>query len=83
MGITIDPLNGDLLVANQGNNNLVEIALNDGHAYVAGQKVLDNTPVNPQTGAGSALFGVYAMNNNGQLEVFFTDDNTNTLDVLK
>lgn len=83
VGITIDPLNGDLLVANQGNNNLVEIALNDGHAYVAGQKVLDNTPVNPQTGAGSALFGVYALVNNGQLEVFFTDDNTNTLDVLK
>lgn len=83
VGITLDPLNGDLLVANQGNNNLVEIALNNGHAYVAGQKVLDNTPVNPQTGAGSALFGVYAMNNNGQLEVFFTDDNTNTLDVLK
>ena len=83
VGITIDPLNGDLLVANQGNNNLVEIALNNGHAYAAGQTVLDNTLVNPQTGAGSALFGVYAMQNAGQLEVFFTDDNTNTLDVLK
>ncbi|WP_020375369.1 hypothetical protein [Sulfobacillus thermosulfidooxidans] len=83
VGITWDPLNGDLLVVNQGNNNLVEIDLNNGHAFVAGQKVLDNTPVNPQTGAGSALFGVYAMNNNGQLNVFFTDDNTNTLDVLK
>lgn len=83
VGITLDPLNGDLLVVNQGNNNLVEIDLNNGNAFVAGQKVLDNTPVNPTTGAGSALFGVYAMDNNGQLNVFFTDDNTNTLDVLK
>lgn len=83
VGITVDPLNGDLLVVNQGNNNLVEIALNNGKAYAAGQTVLDSTPVNPTTGAGSALFGVYAMANQGQLEVFFTDDNTNTLDVLK
>ncbi|MCY0878291.1 MAG: hypothetical protein OWU84_05065 [Firmicutes bacterium] len=82
-GITLDPLNGDLLVVNQGNNNLVEIALNNGHAYVAGQKVLDSTPVNPETGAGSALFGVTATVSNGQLLVYFTDDNTNTVDVLK
>lgn len=82
-GITLDPLNGDLLVVNQGNNNLVEINLNNGNAYVQGQKVLDPTPVNPITGAGSALFGVDAVVNNGQLNVYFTDDNTNTLDVLK
>jgi hypothetical protein len=82
-GITLDPINGDLLVVNQGNNNLVEIALNNGHAYVAGQKVLDSTPVNPTTGAGSALFGVAATVSNGQLMVYFTDDNTNTVDVLK
>ncbi|PSR34570.1 MAG: hypothetical protein C7B44_13895 [Sulfobacillus thermosulfidooxidans] len=82
-GITLDPLNGDLLVVNQGNNNLVEIALNNGHAYVAGQKVLDNTPVNPKTGAGSALFGVDAVASNGHLFVYYTDDNTNTVNVLE
>ena len=83
-GITLDPLNGDLLVVNQGNNRLVEVALNNGHAYIAGQKTLDPTPVNPMTGAGSALFGVAArVSANGHLEVYFTDDNTNTVDVLK
>jgi hypothetical protein len=81
-GIALDPLNGDLLVVNQGNNNLVDIALNNGHAYVAGQKVLATTPVNPATGAGSALFGLAATVSNGQLMVYFTDDNTNTVDVL-
>lgn len=82
-GIAVDPLNGDLLVVNQGNNNLVEIDLNGGHAFVAGQKVLDNTAVNAVTGAGSALFGVDAVVSGGQLSVYYTDDNTNTLNVLK
>ncbi len=83
VGITFNPLNGDLLVVNQGNNHLVEIRLNNGHAYVVGQKVLDTTPVNPITGAGSALFGVDALVNNGHLQVFFTNDNTNTVNVLE
>lgn len=83
VGITLDPINGDLLVVNQGNNNLVEIALRNGVATVVGQRVLDPTPVNPETGAGSALFGVYAMTNaTGALHVFYTDDNTNSLNVL-
>lgn len=60
------------------------VALNNGHAYIAGQKTLDPTPVNPMTGAGSALFGVAArVSANGHLEVYFTDDNTNTVDLLK
>lgn len=83
VGITFNPLNGDLLVVNQGNNHLVEIRLNNGHAYVVGQKVLDLTPVNPNTGAGSALFGVDALVSNGHLQVFFTNDNANTVDVLE
>ncbi|WP_053960035.1 hypothetical protein [Sulfobacillus thermosulfidooxidans] len=93
-GITIDPINGDLLVVNQQNNNLVEIRLpktieTKNHkeitikAHPVAVKRLDKTPVNPQTGAGSALFGVYATKSaSGHLVVYFTDDNTNTLDML-
>ncbi len=44
---------------------------------------LDNVPVDAQTGNGSALIGDAASTDAmGNLEVFFTDDNTNTLDVL-
>ncbi|MHB1956755.1 MAG: NHL repeat-containing protein [Sulfobacillus sp.] len=83
-GITLNPLNGDLLVVNQGNNHLVALQLNstDTSATVVGQRVLDHTPVNPRTGAGSALFGVYATEVNGHVVVYFTDDNTNTVDML-
>lgn len=84
-GITLNPLNGDLLVVNQGNNHLVELQLlSNGKARVTGQRVLDRTPVNPRTGSGSALFGVWAVKTpQGHLNVYFTDDNTNTVDVLK
>lgn len=84
-GITLNPLNGDLLVVNQGNNHLVQLKLlPNGQAQVTGQRVLDSTPVNPRTGAGSALFGVLAVKTaNGHLHIYFTDDNTNTVDVLK
>lgn len=93
-GITLDPINGDLLVVNQQNNNLIEIRLpktidTKGHKEVTVKarpvavKRLDKTAVNPGTGAGSALFGVYATQSaSGQLVVYFTDDNTNTLDML-
>ncbi|MCY0892184.1 MAG: hypothetical protein OWR52_01560 [Acidibacillus sp.] len=114
-GIALNPLNGDLLIVNQGNNQLVELRLNPtmpaplAHplnkmpqppmllqnggmlhlpqgpqlAHVVGVRTLDRTPVNPQTGAGSALFGVAASTNaDGHLVVYFTDDNTNTLDML-
>lgn len=85
-GITINPINGDLLVVNTRHNTLVELTVgqNGTPAHVVAIRLLDKTPVNPRTGAGSALFGVYAMKNaQGQLRVYFTDDNTNTLDVLK
>lgn len=81
-GITIDPLNGDLLVVNQKHNTLVELALSGHRAHVVGVRVLDRTPVNPKTGAGSALFGVTAVASGQHLMVFYTDDNTNTLNVL-
>jgi hypothetical protein len=80
-GFTINPLNGDLLVVNENNNNLVELNLST--SKVIGVRQLDNVPVDSQTGNGSALFGVAATKDaRGNLEVFFTDDNTNTLDVL-
>lgn len=85
VGIAIDPVNGDLLVVNQGNNNLVELTtgIQGGGAQVVGQSVLDNTPVNPQTGAGAALFGIAATKDaSGNLVVYYTDDNTNTVNEL-
>jgi hypothetical protein len=82
IGFTFNPLNGDLLVVNQNDNNLVE--LNLAQRRVVGIRQLDNVPVDAQTGNGSALIGVTANTDvMGNLEVFFTDDNTNTLDVLR
>jgi hypothetical protein len=80
-GLTTNPLNGDLLVVNMNDNNLVELNLSQGKAV--GVRQLDNVPVDGQSGNGSALFGLAASTDaHGNLEVFFTDDNTNTLDVL-
>ncbi len=80
-GFAINPLNGDLLVVNLNDNNLVELTISTGK--VVGTRLLDNVPVDAQTGNGSALFGVAATKDtSGNLEVFFTDDNTNTLNVL-
>jgi hypothetical protein len=80
-GLTINPLNGDLLVVNLNDNNLVELNLLQGKAV--GVRLLDNVPVDAQSGNGSALFGVAAARDiQGNLEVFFTDDNMNTLNLL-
>lgn len=80
-GITINPLNGDILVVNMNDNNLVEINAAIGRAI--GVRQLDNVPVDPQSGNGSALFGLAAtFDSRGNLIVYFTDDNTNTLNVL-
>ncbi len=80
-GFAINPLNGDLLVVNLMDNNLVE--LNMTYGKVVGVKQIDPAKVDAQ-GNGSALFGVAAIKDDrGNLRVFFTDDNTNTLDVLK
>ncbi len=80
-GLTVNPLNGDLLVVNLNDNNLVELNLSQGKAI--GVRLLDNVPVDAQSGNGSALFGVTATKDaRGNLEVFFTDDNMNTLNLL-
>lgn len=80
-GLSINPLNGDLLVVNLNDNNLVELNLRQGRAV--GIRQLDNVPVDQQSGNGSALFGVLGSRDaRGNLEVFFTDDNMNTLNIL-
>lgn len=82
-GVAINPLNGDLLIVNQGNNNLVELSLASHHAHPVAVRRLDRTPVNPRTGAGSALFGLVATTSaSAGLVVYFTDDNTHTVDML-
>ena len=74
-------MNGDLLVVNANDNNLVELNLSQGKAI--GILLLDNVPVDAQSGNGSALVGVAAeVDAGGNLEVFFTDDNMNTLNRL-
>jgi hypothetical protein len=80
-GLTVNPLNGDLLVVNMNDNNLVELNLSQGKAISV--HLLDNVPVDAQSGNGSALFGVAAAADaRGNLEVYFTDDNMNTLNLL-
>ncbi len=80
-GLTINPLNRDLLVVNLNDNNLIEINLSQ--RKVVAVRQLDNVPVDAQSGNGSALFGVAATKDTkGNLEVFFTDDNMNTLNLL-
>jgi len=79
-GMTINPLNGDALVVNLNNNNLVEINLQKG--TVVGVKQIDPTMVDAQ-GNNSALFGVAAVKDQqGNLKIYFTNDNTNSLNVL-
>ncbi len=79
--MTINPLNDDLLVVNLNDNRLVELNLAQGK--VVGVRLLDNVPVDAASGNGSALFGVAATRDaQGNLEVFFTDDNLNTLNRL-
>lgn len=80
-GITLNPFNNDLLVVNLNDNNLLELDANAG--TVVGTRLVDNVPVNLQTGNGSALFGVAAGKDPaGNLVIYFTDDNTNTIDML-
>jgi hypothetical protein len=81
VSLTVNPLNGDILVTNGNDNNLVELNLAQGK--VVGIRALDNVPVDAQSGNGSALVGLAAAADaKGNLEVFFIDDNLNTLNVL-
>jgi hypothetical protein len=79
-GLAINPINGDLLVVNLAKNTLVELNLTQHR--VVGDKQIDPANVD-NNGGGAALFGVLAVKDQrGNLKVFFTDDNTNTLNVL-
>ena len=91
LGITLNPINGDLIVANQLDNNLVEVSPNpqvQGSTYgfsskLVGTKLVDTAAVNATLGTGSALFGVVATQDSaGNLMVYFVDANTNSLDLL-
>jgi hypothetical protein len=93
VGLTLNPLNGDLITVNQLDNNMVEIDPNltgsagtqsPGVGTVVGVLSVDSTPVDPEAGTGSALFGVLATKDaEGNLTVYYTDSNTNSLNVLK
>ena len=79
-GIAINPFNNDVLVVNLNDNNLVEI--NPAKASIVGVKAIDPLVVDAM-GDNAALFGVTAtVDESGNLLVFFTDDNTNTLNAL-
>jgi hypothetical protein len=79
-GIAINPLNSDVLVVNLNDNNLVEIK--PGNSTVVGVKAVDPLVVDGQ-GNNAALFGVAAtVDRKGDLLVFYTDDNTNSLNAL-
>ena len=78
--MTMNPINGDLIVANQNNNNVVEVTTS---GKVVGTKTVDPTPVNTTTGVGSGLFGIVASTDaSGNLIVYFVDDNDNTVKKL-
>jgi len=60
-GLALNPINGDLLVVNQGDNKLVELARkanDEDDWHVIGTRLLDKTKV--ANGNGSALFGLAA-----------------------
>ena len=79
-GIAINPFNSDILVVNLNDNNLVEI--DPENASIVGIKAIDPLVVDAM-GNNAALFGVTATEDTkGNLLVFFTDDNTNTLNAL-
>jgi hypothetical protein len=79
-GIAINPFNNDILVVNLNDNNLVEI--DPANASVVGVKAIDPLVVDA-AGDNAALFGVTAtVDEDGNLLIFYTDDNTNTLNAL-
>jgi peptidoglycan hydrolase-like protein with peptidoglycan-binding domain len=80
-GLALNPENGHLLAVNQLDNALVEI--DPVLRAVVARVILDATPVNPVTGAGSALFGLATtLDAGGNLVVYFVDNNTETLNRL-
>ncbi len=80
-GFALSPTTGNLLVVNLNENTLVELNMKTGK--VVGVRQVDNVPVNPDDNNGSALFGVAATTDSkGNLVVYYTDDNLNTLNML-
>jgi len=73
LGLTIAP-NGDLIAANGGNGNLVEVTPKG--QQIATKQV--DTGGGPPPGAGD-LFGLVTTSN----QIYFVDDGTNTLNVLQ
>jgi len=72
LGLALTP-NGDLLAANGGNNNLVELTQ---HGKVVAVRDVDTADP-----PGGALFGLATTANPRQ--VYFVNDDTNTLNVLR
>lgn len=93
IGLTLNPLNSDLITVNQLDNNMVEIdpnltgsagAQSPGLGTLVGVRTVDSTQVDAKAGTGSALFGVLAIKDGaGTLTVYYTDSNTNSLNVLR
>ncbi len=80
-GFAVSPTTGDLLVTNLNDNNIVELNMTSGR--VVGVRQVDNVPVNADDNNGSALFGIAATTDSrGNLMVYYTDDNLNTLNLL-
>ena len=80
-GVTVNPLNGDLIISNLQKNALDEINPSTGK-FVA-ERIVDNVPVDAATDNGSALFGVVAVKDeHNNLVVYYTDDNSNTVNKL-
>ncbi len=80
-GLAINPFNNDLIIANQKRNTIVE--LNPATKGIVGVKTVDPAVVDTTTGANSALFGIAVTNDGaGNLKVYFTDRNDNTVKVL-
>jgi hypothetical protein len=77
LGLAIAP-NGNILTVNGGDGNIVETTT--GGAQVA-VKALDTTPTPPGAPGNGALFGIAIPTD--REAVYFVDDATNTLNILK
>jgi len=82
-----------LITVNQLDNNMIELSPNlvgsagqlaPAAGSIVGVRLVDPTQVDAKAGTGSALFGVLAVKDSeGNLNVYYTDSNTNSLNVLK
>ena len=77
LGLTTAP-NGDILTVNGGDGNIVETTQRGAQVAV---KTIDTTAAPPGAAGNGALFGVAIPADRGG--VYFVDDATNTLNILK